>query len=225
MNPTRTDEPDADAEISDEELLSETTRTDEELRDFLDEYCPISTRNVNIDIDQIIYRKLIINPANPNASTYKDIFVPRAYVGEGAPFRALLRQIAKYGYTSHNYDREEDHPLDIAVYLNSIIIVQLPPNSGYWFQAPGIWLRKTSSGQCPTDRYGQLRYVDGDGDWHERPPANCTMLYFRAEHYPGTWQQPYIQGFQYEVPTLRLPFVRVDPDIRHPGNGDSTPEQ
>ena len=196
-------------------------RTDQELILTEDDYCPIITDDIDIEPEQIIYRKIIVNTANPDDSEYENIFVPR-FLPPGT-FSAMIREIALHGYSSLRYDPKEDHKLDIPVARDSIIIVQLPPLGGHKFIAPGIRLRK-QSGQCRTDLYGGLRYVDDQGNSTVTPPNNCKLIYFFAKFQPGTVANPYIQPFLYDVYPTPIRLTVIDPDIRYPGNGGSTAE-
>jgi hypothetical protein len=196
-------------------------RTEEELLPLTDQYCDLPTTDINIDLEQIIYRKLVINTSNPDNSTYENIYINRYY--PAGAFAALITDIARHGYSSLRFDKPEIHPLDIPVARDSVIIVQLPPDGGHKFIAPAIFLRKVA-GQCRTDLYGGLRYVDDQGNASTVPPENCKLIYFFAMFQPDTPAGPYIQPFLYNPFPARIRLTVIDPDIRYPGVGGNTAE-
>lgn len=202
-------------------------RTAAELRLIEEEYdCPVRPNQVSFTPIQIIYRQLIVNPNNWNLSRYKDIFVPKQYRNPSS-FRNLIRKIAIDQYYSPNKDEEEDCPLDISVYRNSIIIVQLPWSDIYRFKPQPVLLKKHArTGTCRHDLYGQLRFVDSRGRAHERPLPleDSTLIYFRVAFQDGTTARPYIQPFVYDIDKAPLRLTAVDPDIRYPGNGGAPAE-
>jgi hypothetical protein len=189
-------------------------------------YIDIRASEVGFPPAQVIFRKLIINEANTDLSVYEHSYVPLRYRGPSW-FKTLLRRIALEGYppddTPDDTMEPETMPLDIPVYRNTIIVAQLPSDGLRWFERPGVELKKTSSGDYPVG-YGQLRWVDRLGAAHVQSIPDCRMIYFRAVERRGTDDDPHIQSFHYIINKLKRRFTPVDPDIRHPGNGDADPQ-
>lgn len=187
-----------------------------------DDYCDMSTDPVPFYPVQIIYREFSPNMADYNDSKYRETFVPRRYVASRFP--EVIRRIATHGYHSRNYDPPERHDpprrlrLDIAVYKRSIIILQMAPSTPHIFIPPGVLVKKVD-GVCRTDRYGQLRYVDSRGNASSSYVENCKLIYFYADFFEGTDERPHKQAVEWCIDPMPPRFIRIDPDIRHPGIG------
>jgi hypothetical protein len=72
--------------------------------------------------------------------------------------------------------------------------------------------------------YGELRYLDRNGDIHETYVQNCKTVYFIADVRRGPAGE-YNQHFNFNIlpPPVRatgeVKLTLIDPDIRYPGNG------
>jgi hypothetical protein len=171
---------------------------------------------------QVIYRKMKVS-CTPLEHRYKDVDKPTPHPTT-FNIKNLVSKIAKKGYDHNDYDKEEDNFLDITVSQPSYIIIELSRKSGLTFSSknPAITLGKPLSGtQVPYELYGEVRYVDGDGNVSNNPIKNCRIAYFSAMPRLGSVGQPFTQSLNFNVDTRHGVLIVVDPDIRHPGNATS----
>jgi hypothetical protein len=79
-------------------------------------------------------------------------------------------------------------------------------------------LRPAQGATNPRSLYGDLKYVRIGEQPTDAPTAGCQLVYFAARHVAGTRPYPYLQKFVFLVDVEEETTVRVDPDVRHPGN-------
>lgn len=178
---------------------------------------------------QVIYRVIRPKPAPNYGHEYIKPEKPTDTLGS-SNIEQFVKDIIDGNYKAIGEDKKEDKELDIVVSRPSYIILHLDSaTKGWWFNNPtkgGIPLGSITLGELtnghprPKELYGKLTYVDSSGKSWPDPVKNCQMVYFAAMPVSGTKPNPYTQGLNYNVATSSEEDV-IDPDIRHPGNGES----
>jgi len=174
----------------------------------------------NFNEEQAIYREITVT-APPLDWKYRNVDRPTLR-SDYDTIKEFVEDIAIRGYTRNALDREEIKELDIPVYRNSYIIIELAPQAGLTFSSktefPAVTLGSPDTAY-PEKTYGHLRYVDSTGRSHESPQVGCRLVYFAARYREGTDVVPHLQSLNYNVVTKDGDATVVDPDVRHPGEG------
>jgi hypothetical protein len=117
-------------------------------------------------------------------------------------------------------DDGEATALGIRVTYPSYIVLRIHDDTDWTFSEvfPAVQLQDPV--QFP-DLYGNLHYVRPDGTTSPRPIPGCRVVFFAAMPTFGDDQNYYIQKLNYYVTDGLNTGQVIDPDIRHPGVGNS----
>lgn len=192
--------------------------------------CPLRSDDLlDFRPEQILYREIFIpeDPRNePEKIRYERIDKPSKFRPD--LFERILWRASEYRYARNDDDDEEDHYLDIPIYIPSIIIIQISKTSQSTFAEVPVKFEARGDG-CPDHLYGGLRFVGEGGQASKDWFAGCKLIYFCARAPHGSLGDPYRQALCYYVDrSVRLFQIdpdtseEIDPDIRHPGNGGET---
>lgn len=168
---------------------------------------------------QILYREFD-SMTRPTKHYYIDIDKPTPCRPD-VDINAFVRNIAVNGYKRNKADAREEKALDIPVFRDSFIVLELYKGSGFTFNpATEAVTLATKSADPPANTYGALHYVDSFGDTYAVPIPNCRLVYFAAKYVQGVSQDdPYTQSLSYNLLTVDGTITIIDPDVRHPGVG------
>lgn len=167
---------------------------------------------------QVIYREIKSEQGN---ATYFDIDEPTLNVnGNYTTIWDFVSNVAVNGYQRNWPDDAEATPLGIRVTHPSFIVLEIHEDTDWTFSEtfPAVQLQEPV--QYPA-RYGHLHYVRPDGTTSPTPIAGCRIVFFAAMPEFGVKPNYYIQKLNYYVTDGLGTGQVIDPDIRHPGNGNS----
>lgn len=174
---------------------------------------------VGFEEAQVIHRTL---RSDNGKATFDRIDEPTPVVKNAAytTIEAFVRDVALNGYTRTRDDEPEATLLGIRVTYPSYIVLEIHEQTDWTFSATSPAVQFKDAVQFP-ELYGYLRYVRPDGTISAQPVAGCKIVFFAAMPAFGNDQNYYIQKLNYYVTDGGNTGQIIDPDIRHPGVGNS----